>query len=145
MNVYWLSRDGVSPAEGPFAIGQLQRMYEAGQVNALAQVSRTGEDLWIPLSEELEAVQMPTSFSQIKHSIPPAIGRVKLVKSSGCPAILLFFGGVIMCFIFFPVGIPMIIIAFMIDFANGHHVCSECGNKVMKTSSFCPACKAELK
>ncbi|GAA5141298.1 hypothetical protein GCM10023213_25190 [Prosthecobacter algae] len=54
MNVYWLSRDGASPAEGPYAMGQLKRMYEAGQAMATAQICRQGETDWLPLVDELD-------------------------------------------------------------------------------------------
>lgn len=145
MIVYWLSRDGNSSPEGPYSITQLRAMYAAGQVTALAKVCRSGEDLWLMLEDELEsgAPQLPSS--PLRAADLPRFGRVKSVKKSGCAAIFLFFCGVGMCFVFFPIGLLLIIAAFVIDLSNGDYVCSECGNKLMKSSSICPACKASLK
>lgn len=49
---FWLSREGL-PAEGPFDVNQLTRMYESGSVSANAMVCREGRRDWTPLADVL--------------------------------------------------------------------------------------------
>lgn len=72
MNVYWLSKDGVSPAEGPYAMGQLKRMYELGQVTTRAQVCLQGSDAWMPLHEELEhQASLERQLQPVRRPVDP--------------------------------------------------------------------------
>lgn len=75
MNVYWLSRDGSSAAEGPYALGQLRNFYQRGEVTALAQVCLHGSDSWLPLHEELEHDE------DMERQLKPAVSVLRREKS----------------------------------------------------------------
>ena len=58
MSTYWLCRTPGGETEGPFTLGQLQRMHAAGSVTAESQVCRHGEEEWLSLDDELAMCDM---------------------------------------------------------------------------------------
>ena len=51
---YWLARKAGGTAEGPFGLGQIRRMYEAGTITGQALVCQHGTQDWFGIEEELE-------------------------------------------------------------------------------------------
>ena len=49
--------------------------------------------------------------------------------------------GLAVCFLFWPIGIIILIIGGRMAIK---YVCSDCGNKVEKSARICPVCKSEL-
>lgn len=69
---YWLSRDGVSPAQGPFAMTQLRRMYDVGELTVRAQVCAQGSDEWVPLQQELgHEEEMERQLRPVRRPVNP--------------------------------------------------------------------------
>lgn len=58
LTTYWLCRAPGSATEGPFTLGQLRKMHDAGSVTAEAQVCRQGEQEWMSLDGELAALEI---------------------------------------------------------------------------------------
>jgi hypothetical protein len=58
LNTYWLCRAPGASTEGPFSISQLRKMHEAGTVTADSVVCREGEQAWLMLDSELEALEV---------------------------------------------------------------------------------------
>ena len=57
----------------------------------------------------------------------------------------ILFGLIILVFIFWPVGIAIMIISALIDAKTRFvSICGHCGNEVAHTSSLCPTCHADL-
>lgn len=150
LTTYWLCRTPGAATEGPFTIGQLRKMHEAGSVTAEAVVCRQGEQEWMGLDDELCAIEIERGpvLNKPQGSAHRLTRRVK-TGGSGCGALILFVVGLVICILFFPIGIlPGIIVivaAFLVDGKYGKEsCCGACGNAVAATSLQCPNCRSLL-
>ena len=135
---YWLCRTPGADAEGPFSLGQLQKMHEAGSVTASALVCRAGEEVWYGLDDELAASEPPTvQMAPVK--------KKRRSKGSGCGAVFCFLLGLVMLLLFWPAGLLLIVVALIMDHSSYQPTCGRCGNFVAAKSRLCPACGVRLK
>lgn len=106
MNVYWLSRPQSEQTEGPFPLGRLRAMQEAGELPSEAQVCGQGEEEWMPLRvllgmEELRpvaSVQSPVSSGGAEFYAAMQDRDAAAVKACGRAVDVM---GVIVCLLAF--------------------------------------------
>jgi len=66
-------------------------------------------------------------------------------KHSGCISMLVLLIGIGISLVFWPVGIPICLLALVIDGQRDrYHICGYCGNQLTATARICPTCKATL-
>lgn len=145
---YWLCRTPEADPEGPFSLGQLGKMHEAGSVTAASLVCRQGEDVWYGLDDELAACDLEAGREPA--FIPPTlqmapVRKKRRSKGSGCGAVFCFLLGLVMLLLFWPVGLLLIVAALIIDHTSYETTCGRCGNSVAPRSRLCPTCKVPLK
>lgn len=78
MSVYYLCRTE-SEVEGPFTVGQLRRMWRAGEITCLAQICDAKSDHWFDISvieDQLEPPP-PRHVHVSRPFVPPATARRK--------------------------------------------------------------------
>ncbi len=136
--MYYLHRSGETT--GPFASGRLRQMWDAGEITHTDQVCAHGTEEWVPA----DAIAAPTlEDDRASRSVP---ARPMALHSFVRPwnGISLFLGaiGIVTLFTGPIFGIITIIIAIAID--RKRYVCGDCGNRIEKTSTICPACQSVL-
>jgi len=145
LTTYWLSRAPGQDPEGPFTLGQLQRMHAAGSVTAESQVCRQGEEEWRGLDEELAICDMDRLVAPPAPAAMPAqAGKRKRKSKAGCGPAILFVLGLLLCFGFWPLGVGLLLVAIVLDHVSYYTACSICGNEVTPKSTLCPTCRAQL-
>lgn len=147
LNTYWLSRTPGATPEGPFTFGQLKAMYATGAINAEAQVCANSEEEWTEARWMLEeAVEsFSTELSQRTEQRAPMHGKRKRKSKAGCGPSVLFLVGLVMCVIFWPVGLLLLFVALIIDHISYYTACSVCGNEVARKAKICGVCRANLR
>lgn len=92
MNTYWLSRDGGAAAEGPFAEDQILAMWRHGAITAAALVCLEGTEDWVPVAEEIRAMeQLNPSIAVQRQAVNQARrGSAKRERSAGAAMVLGF-------------------------------------------------------
>jgi hypothetical protein len=80
---YWLCRTPDDDPDGPFSLGQLQKMHEAGSVTAAALVCRQGEEVWYGLDDELAATELEAGNEPA--FIPPTLQMSPVKKKRRSP------------------------------------------------------------
>lgn len=135
---YWLIRSSGTPAEGPFSLDQLRRMYDTGNLTTLALVCRCGEESWQALGDELQVMEAG-------HLEAFRCKRRVKTGGDGCVALILFIVAIVVLLFFWPLGLLLMVFAVMSDRRYGWlSFCGACGNTVASTSLQCPTCGARL-
>lgn len=137
LTTYWLCRAPGSETEGPFALEQIQCMYQSGAITAQAMLCREGDEVWVSALDELQSSFTPPQ---------PIVRRAKKKRKSkaGCGPACLFLIGLLFLVIFWPMGLALIFLALILDHMSYYRACSLCGNEVAKSSRECPWCKARF-
>lgn len=151
MNNYWLSRGGGAP-EGPYEESQVIAMWALGQIIASDPICVDGSEDWRPAGFVLQHVDAAMKAAQSPSgplvadvpALPVEISWAQHVKhdENGCLCIGLCVLGVLGLFFFIIPGLLFFILAAMLN--KVHWTCSNCGNRVERSSSFCPSCTAKF-
>lgn len=140
MSMYYLHRNGET--FGPLAPGRLRQMWQAGEIGHTDQVCEHGTEEWMPAEviagEEIAAPDLG------KRRVDQPRAKRKQARPRLLLALLISFIGLgVMIFAHWALGLIVIIMGAALD--RVHYVCSGCGNRLEKTSTLCPACRAVLK
>ena len=145
LTTYWLCRAPGSATEGPFTLAQLRAMYGSGSIMAEALVCRNGEEEWLGLEDELQAVEISQeNKAAVYEQRRPPVKR-KRGQKNGCVSAFFFLFGVVMLFVFWPIGLLIILAALIMDHVGCYWMCGACKNEVAPKARVCPCCKAPLK
>lgn len=158
MSVYYLARG--ETVSGPFGAGRIRDMLATGEASAEDQVTEAGKEEWFPADLLAESIAVPAllpvpdpvrvpanpvATGAARKESPPKMAKRTKKRTGAMVAgsfLLGIVGLVLLISAFWWVGLILIVIGAMID--RPHFVCGECGNRVEKTSTMCPTCRARL-
>lgn len=137
--MYFLHRNGETT--GPFAPGRIAAMIAAGDADENDQVCAHGTEDWIPAylvtGQPVEAAPRAPQPVGMKKS-RPAKGASWLIGLAGL-GFFVFFPWILGV----PLGVILILMAAIMD--RPRFLCGGCGNRIEKTSTICPACRARIR
>ncbi len=137
--------------EGPFTFGQLKAMYQTGAINAEALVCPNGEEEWTEARWMLEEVEAELGRPSTMQGMPvrqvanPGTVKLRRGQKNGCVSGFLFLVGIALLFVFWPLGLLVILAALIMDHTGSYSMCGACRNEVAPKSRVCPVCGSYLK
>lgn len=123
MSLYYVHRFGQTT--GPFPSERIAAMLGAGEMRSTDLVCAMGAETWEPVCDALGT---------------RAVRRVARPYAALMAVLIVL--GVIGVFVFFPVGVLLLVLGVVVD--RKYYSCGACGNRVERSSMICPTCRAAL-